>query len=603
MSPETELFIESEFEAQRQHAEKIANSKFDYSVVVAGAFVRGMRDVGYRSNGFAVNELIDNSYQAGASKVAVWMETGKQNNVSRLAVIDDGHGMVRDMIRLAMLWGGTHRENSRALFGRFGFGLPSASVSMGQKFTVYSKTEGSTWHACSFDLEAVEKGEYTDENGRIVMPVPMPSELPTWIIEGLRHKNNFDSDDLDHGTIVVVEKIDKLRPSTITAASAQFKSTFGLTYRNFCSNRPITVQGDRVTPVDPMFLMPNAWAFDYDDQRAIELEPVTINMDNKLTGETGSIKVRFSQMPYNFLRLDPSKPREKGQRNNPRFGVRDQNTGMVVLRSGRQLDVVSTSRGQDADLKRAFYVNNDDRTWCIEVDFSPILDDEFSVTTSKQYIKMSPRVWKALEDNGLFANVAEMRKRYDKEKAEDKAQKEADASEKRASEEAMEHAESKTRRDESDPTQEERKKAGFDEETKRRSEASGVDVEVIEPALQAETQSRRWVVDFEDLPSGSPFFRLQPVGAQRRLWINTGHRFYTQVYAGPDSNEGTRAQWEVMLFTLGDCEISSSEEMAAFYESERIEWSRRLMVTLAELVKVMPPAEPTDDQDAGSEAA
>ena len=73
----TENFIESEFEAQRLHAEKIADSKFDYSVVVAGAFVRGMRDVGYRSNGFAVNELIDNSYQAGASKVAVWMETGK----------------------------------------------------------------------------------------------------------------------------------------------------------------------------------------------------------------------------------------------------------------------------------------------------------------------------------------------------------------------------------------------------------------------------------------------------------------------------------------------------------------------------------------------
>jgi hypothetical protein len=115
-----------------------------------------------------------------------------------------------------------------------------------------------------------------------------------------------------------------------------------------------------------------------------ELEPVTITLDNKATGETGTIKVRFLQMPYNFLRLDPAQPKEKGQRNNPRFGVRDQNNGIVVLRSGRQLDVVSSSRGQDADLKRPFYVNNDDRTWFIEVDFSPVLDGDFSVTTSKQ---------------------------------------------------------------------------------------------------------------------------------------------------------------------------------------------------------------------------
>jgi hypothetical protein len=593
---DTSNFIESEFEAQKEHAKRIADSKFDYTVVVAGAFVRGMRDVGYRSNGYAVNELIDNAYQAGASRVAVWAETGKQNNVTSLAVIDDGHGMVPEMIRLAMLWGGTHRENSRALFGRFGFGLPSSCVSIGQRFTVYSKVAGGEWHVCSFDLEAVEKNAYTDEDGRIVMPNPEPTELPNWILAGIGQRNNFGEAGLEHGTVVVIDKIDKLRPSTLTAASSQFKANFGQTYRNFCGHRPITVQGDIVTPVDPMFLMPGAWAYDYDDQRAVELEPITISMDNKVTGEKGSIRVRFSQMPYNFLRLDPTKERSKGVRNNPRFAIRDQNNGIVVMRAGRQLDVVSTSRGQDADIKRPFFVNNDDRTWCIELDFSPILDDEFAVTTSKQAVKMTPRVWKALDEHGVFANVAEMRKQYDVEKAKAKEQKEKDAEEKRASEEAMERAEAKNRRDKSDPKQEERQKAGFQAEQERRAKASGVGPEAIGPALETETQARKWVVDFEDLPSGSPFFRLVPVGAQRRLWINRGHRFYTQVYAGPDSNAGTRAQWEVMLFTLGDCELSADEEMAAFYETERIEWSRRLMVTLGELVKSMPPAEPKDDE-------
>jgi hypothetical protein len=589
-------FIESEFEAQREHATRIANSKFDYTVVVAGAFVRGMRDVGYRSNAYAINELIDNAYQAGASKVAVWSETGRQNNVVSLAVIDNGHGMIPDMIRLAMLWGGTHRENSRALFGRFGFGLPSASVSIGKRFTVYSKVEGGEWYSCSFDLDAVENNTYTDEDGRIVMPEPQVAKIPSWVLQGISQRHNFGVEGLSHGTIVVIDKIDKLRPSTLTASTTHFKTNFGQTYRNFCARRPITVQGDVVTSVDPMFLMPGAWAYDYDDQRAVELEPIEILMENKETGEQGIIKVRFSQMPYYFLRLDPNRPKERGVRNNPRFKIRDQNNGIVVLRAGRQLDVVSTSRGQEAELKRPFFVNNDDRTWCVELDFSPILDDEFAVTTSKQTIKMSARVWKALEAAGVFVNIREMRKKYDTEKADAKAQKETDAGETRPSEESMGAADSKNRRDKSDPTQEERQKAGFQAEQERRAKAAGVPPETIAPALEQETQARKWVVDFEDLPAVTTYFRLHPIGGQKRLWINTGHRFYAQVYAGPDSNEGTRAQWEVMLFILGDCENSATEEMASFYESERVEWSRRLMVTLAELVKVMPPAEPRDDE-------
>ena len=48
------------------HAHVVAGA--GHIVVVAGAFVRGMRDVGYRSSAFAINELIDNSYQAGASR-------------------------------------------------------------------------------------------------------------------------------------------------------------------------------------------------------------------------------------------------------------------------------------------------------------------------------------------------------------------------------------------------------------------------------------------------------------------------------------------------------------------------------------------------------
>ena len=57
-------------------------------------------------------------------------------------MIDDGAGMIPEMIRVGMLWGGTDRENSRTGIGRFGYGLPSSCVSQGRRFEVYSMPEG-----------------------------------------------------------------------------------------------------------------------------------------------------------------------------------------------------------------------------------------------------------------------------------------------------------------------------------------------------------------------------------------------------------------------------------------------------------------------------
>src|SRR5262249_33780462 len=150
------------------------------------------------------------------SRISVWMKLNGQH-VEAIAVIDDGHGMSPEAIRLSMLWGGTHREGSTDLFGRFGFRLPSASVSICRSFSAYSKPLGGSWLRGTFDLDEVEATRYTDKSGRIVMPVPTPAPLPDWVVDGIKHKGAWGSEDLEHGTVVVIEKPDKLRPITISA--------------------------------------------------------------------------------------------------------------------------------------------------------------------------------------------------------------------------------------------------------------------------------------------------------------------------------------------------------------------------------------------------
>src|SRR5438270_63844 len=114
--------------AQRAYLEQIRQRGFDFGLVVGEAFVRGIRDLGYRHPGTALDEMVDNSLQAGARNVHIVFELDPlDDRLASLAVVDDGHGMDATMVRPAAIWGGTHRESDRSGFGRYGYGLPSAA--------------------------------------------------------------------------------------------------------------------------------------------------------------------------------------------------------------------------------------------------------------------------------------------------------------------------------------------------------------------------------------------------------------------------------------------------------------------------------------------
>jgi hypothetical protein len=63
-------------------------------------------------------------------------------------------------------------------------------------------------------------------------------------------------------------------------------------------------------------------------------------------------------------------------------------------------------------------------------------------------------------------------------------------------------------------------------------------------------------------------------------------RFYTDVYAGENSNPSVRAALEVLLFVIGDSELDSSGDRRLFYQTERAEWSTRLNVALDVLSEI-----------------
>lgn len=564
--------ISKDLARQRSYAKGKQTEEFDFGLTVADAFVRGIRDIGYRDTGRALDELIDNGVQAEASKILV---TFGFDNVSdakptSIAVVDNGHGMDPDMLRLAVIWGGTHRENDRTGFGRYGYGLPSSCVSQGQRFTVYSLVEGGEMNAVTLDLEEIGDGHYTDENGRIVVPSARAASLPKWVAKAIRDQLGIEQ--FEHGTVVLIEKLDRLSWVTRTGLERHLLQGIGVTYRNFLRHTGIWVGDKRVEPVDPLFTTPGYRFYDLDEDRAEALESQSFEVkDPDSRKSIGTVKVRYSSIPPSFARVD--KNVERGGKHNPRFQVLADHNGIIVMREGRQIDVVSQ--------RPWLSVNNDDRYWGCEIDLPATLDEEMSITTSKQRVILSERIWNLLQEKGVLANIAALRKRYDDEKAKARARREKRASSQTAGQ-AMAAAE-KFRTDKAPETQERRQKSeeALEREIDRRAEGSGVDRETVKAQVEEEVREIPYKITEESL-KGAPFFRVEQVGPQKVLYLNTAHRFYRDVYAGQESTPRLRAAIQIVLFTFGVGEIDAEGDRLLFLQTERGAWSTRLENALAQ---------------------
>src|SRR5258706_8299977 len=120
-------------------AQKVA--KEDCSIIALDKFIQATRDSGYKGTASAISELVDNSIQAGATRIALSVvastSDGEQNNIE-VSVLDNGCGMDPFTLRQALRFGGSTRFGDRSGLGRYGMGLPNASLSQARRVTVYT---------------------------------------------------------------------------------------------------------------------------------------------------------------------------------------------------------------------------------------------------------------------------------------------------------------------------------------------------------------------------------------------------------------------------------------------------------------------------------
>jgi Histidine kinase-, DNA gyrase B-, and HSP90-like ATPase len=585
----SEATIPEGLREQRELIERLEDEDFGWDLMIGDAFVRGMRDIGYKGTAFALAELVDNAIQASATHIDILFGfDGGKTKPKKIAVVDNGHGMDPKMVRASLIWGaGTRMSNSEG-FGKYGYGLPSASVSQSLRVSVYSKPPGGDWHRCYLDIEEIKEGLWTKGN-RIEVPEVEKLDPPDFVIDQLGKSNRWP---LEHGTVVVWDELDQGRIDyrQRSALRARLLTQLGVIYRNYLNATPMMIDGVDVEPCDPLFLTEGFRYYDLDDDRAIELDPATVEVKDKETREViGRMRVRFARMPATFFRKpdakDTNKPNSKTDMNE-RLEIADANNGIIFLRAGRQIDVVRPPRNVLGGIA------NVDRFWAIEVDFDPSLDDLFWITTAKQQVTPDERIWDMLRDKAkVFEALGNMRTVYRKEAA--KLSQEAESANEgreRASVEAVKEGKKfRTEKPPADtPKRREEADQNLEAETRRRADKAGVSPEAIKREVVAEREGIEFSVETEDMP-GAPFYRCVQEGGTRVLYLNVAHRFYTELYGDPSSTPRLRAGLEVLLWTLGNAEVDADpeSERRQFYERERGSvWSATLADSLGVLRRI-----------------
>jgi hypothetical protein len=541
-------------------------------LVFADAFIRGMRDIGYKSNGWALAEMIDNSVQAGANVINVSFGYEPSNNSQAkpdmLAVVDNGVGMIPKMISYAVRWGGTDRENDRNGFGRYGYGLPSAAVSIVERYTVYSKVAGGDWNAVTVDITELAKvaADIKATNDQLQ---PRAAKPPKWVFADNEH---LDLAKVESGTVILLERLDRLRWKTAKTLQSKLLQLFGVVYRHWLPSPKIVVDKVVTEPVDPLFLMEAGLYHDETDVRAKRIDTKAFEVETS-DGRKGRVKIRASFLPPNFQNADPKRFGKGAKLNNRHKIMRDYN-GLMICREGRQIDCI-----QPRWTKFQTY----DYNVKIEIDFDPIVDEYFGITTAKQQIVIDDVMWDKLDQVGRLRDlVRDIRSHFKQEKAklDAVAIQESDSNEPRPSEAAMMETEKFRPRPvtPSDKKKAEGKK-NLEAAATKIAETTGKKKDEVVHELEETAEQRWFAVDFQAIPEG-PFYRPHRLGEQKRLIINTQHPFYSKVYTvSPEISSAL----EVLLLVLAEAELEAEGDAETFYKSARAGWSERLRHALDRL--------------------
>lgn len=375
--------------------------------IPADLAIQAMRDSGYKNTAYALAELVDNSVQAQAKNVEIFcieefvqVVERSRKRLNKIAVLDDGDGMDAPTLRKALQFGNGTRLNARSGIGRFGMGLPNASISQAMRLDIWTWRNGPENALHSFlDVDEIRS------RVRSTVPTPQAMAVPTeW-------RNRAAS--IGHtGTLVVWTRLsaDKLTWKSAKVTLKNTGSLLGRIHRRFIGSGKLDISlvggedgnlaRESATINDPMYLTPvPTMPAPFDSEPMFNLlyeVPITVEQDE----EEYVVMTRYSVAKP--ITKDLAGDSDRGHTAYGKDAAN--NIGVSVMREDRELM-----------LDRSWTTHYDprERWWGCEVEFPAALDEIFGVTNNKQaatvFNELSTLEWKDLAEGDESEKEVERR--------------------------------------------------------------------------------------------------------------------------------------------------------------------------------------------------
>lgn len=324
-------------------------------LVVPSNFIRAVREAGYLSISTAIAELVDNALQASATEVAIEISRVATDALPEISVCDNGIGMSKTELEQCLRFGGSSHFDARESFGRFGMGLPAASLSQARRVEVTAWRGGRAEQMVALDVDEIAGGA-----------------SPTLVARRVGRSGSAS------GCRVRWIGCDRIEYQRLAWLERALRKDLGRIYRRFLNDGlHLTINGDPVEVVDPTLCSVSV--------EGASGRPAFEELTYELAtadGETSSVTVRFVMLPvHRWHRLDNITKR--------RLGIVG-GGGVSILRAGREI-------ANGWHLMGGKRKENYDDWWRCEIEFDPDLDEDFGITINKQGVRPSVTLREALE--------------------------------------------------------------------------------------------------------------------------------------------------------------------------------------------------------------
>ena len=544
-----------------------------------------LRNTGYKNIESAVAEIIDNSVEANAKDIFVILREGIAKSgrkvVTEIGFLDNGDGMNEKVLGSCLGIGASTRQARRGM-GRFGVGLPQASLYACPDVEVYSWQDGvENTKRVYLDINKVKEGEQKEIDDPIKMPIPEPYN------SYIKYQTLFKTYDFTKsGTLVIWKQCDRINPKTRGPLTERLEFSLGQKFRYFihdgvskikiiCDENPEAAVD--IAPNDPLFLMEdncvlcdpaepkrvykpgqnnNAEApFELYTAKGTDTGEVNVpikyyNKNGEI--ETGSVLLRFSIVKDKFYD-ETAFP--KGS-----------NPGDYALgKHAAKMEGISVVRARrEIDFRRFDFYNvinePQHRWWGCEIVFEPVLDEIFGVANNKQYVELKKvdvedldpeerdvaPIWDQLADT-IVPTIKAM---Y--------AQNKETRNNTRTFDDAQSQSTDIINTVENDPAISDYDDSSEETESPSAEEVAETGKEELKELVYedpTDEQAARFINNsvnfvYADKGERSPAFDYKPVLTTTVITINTSHKFYTSFLSKIYTNPEVQTTFELFLASL-----------------------------------------------------